>query len=75
MKVSPMAYATISQSDLLRVITKLTEAGATEAEARQWASEYRIPGYGGKTPEEVAVVHGVDAVLDFIEALQTGVYA
>lgn len=58
-----------------RVADMLSEMEVPPSAASAWLDEYRVPGYGGKTPRQIARQFGPQAVYDYIEAVRAGVYA
>ncbi|WP_410055154.1 MbcA/ParS/Xre antitoxin family protein [Microvirga sp. Mcv34] len=59
----------------LRILAIAEEMAGDKQRAAIWFEQQLIPGWGGKTAYELVQEGKADKVLDYLEALRSGVYA
>lgn len=62
-------------SPIVRIMTMVTEMTGDRNRAALWFKHHPIPGWGGKTAYDLVSSRKSDKVLDYLEAVRSGVYA
>ena len=62
-------------SPTIRIIVLASEMAGDQARAAIWFKHQPIPGWGGKTAHDLLRERKPEAVIDYLEAVRSGVYA
>ncbi|MBL8583183.1 MAG: DUF2384 domain-containing protein [Rhizobiaceae bacterium] len=62
-------------SPVVRILASASEMSGDEARAAIWFKHQPIPGWGGKTAQDLVRQGDAEKVLEYLEAVRSGVYA
>ena len=62
-------------SPLVRILASASEMSGDERRAAIWFKHQPIPGWGGKTAQDLVRQGDAEKVLEYLEAVRSGVYA